>query len=237
MVMPFVSKPSVKPEKVDWGEPKGAVRHILADQSGTYAAYVLEEPPAKVTLKMKGKNSLWSHDVFLPWRYFVIRVRWDCRVSLDAPGLMYFSNSRIESADKELLRVCIFPNVWDTGNICLGYHGSLRDKSHVRVAWKTVRRVYGYLGTQWLNLYRAPIRARGLPPGCLEHVLPGRHPDTMCYMALYSQEGMLAVDWASSGRTLVTAADACLYRGDYQGAKVWNDDDVNRALKVAQVSR
>lgn len=238
--MPLISRPSESPGKVDWGKPRGSVRHIQVDPSGLYAAYVLEQPPRKVTLKMKGSRlpTGWSHDVFLPWCYFVIRVRWDTRVSFDAPGYMYFSKQRLEHVDKDHLGAVVFPNVFLDGRICLGYIGSLRDRSHVRVAWKAVRRMYSYVGNQWMMPTRPEFYTKEIQEECARghhvHSFNGRQ-DFLCSMSLLTQEEMLRINWRSTCLTIESAATLCLASGDYQGIRLWNDASVEDELsKVAR---
>jgi hypothetical protein len=198
--MPFVTHvkdPDRIPtnRKADWGVPSGRVRHI--EVKGDHAIYVIEEEPSVVPVIMKADDGYISHDVWLPWRYYVIRAYSNCRVSGRQPGYMFFANKRIESLDdRGLLKRAVFPNVYDGGGICLGYTGHVWDRTPVRAAWRAIRLLYSKPGNQWFTgdyFPRSLMMGKLLPKECDR---THRYGCTYaCYWSMASKEEVLEVAW------------------------------------------
>ena len=244
--MPFVTKYESQPPKVHWGEPRGSVRAFKESVDGIYGAYVIEQPAGKVTLKMCRKMDRveWSHEVFLPWRYFAIRVRWDGRVDLSNCGVVFFAKDRVENIDEcGVLFSAILPNVFEQGNICSGY-GSIRDRSPVRAAWRAVRKFYEIPGNQWIhgkvvpNVIIAAAEFDGTK--CFDHHFSYQaSPDFICRWSTLSQQDIASITWdgCAYGCTVKNIADLVLTRGDYQNLREFSDNDVDKILKVHEGGR
>lgn len=235
--MPFVSRHESTPVE-NWGVAKGSVRHILVESDKTHASYVIEEPPGVKSMSIVISDSKrWSHDVFLPWRYSVIRVRWDGRVSLGNCGWVYFSNKKAEDLEEKTLFPAVLPNVFQNGSICLGY-GSLWDRSPVRSAWKAVRRIYPD-SNQWIHGDVPPaIISRPRESGCLDHVCKGGLKDFLCTWSKLSEKEVSEIDWSIRKASkcfpisISSAASICSSTKVYQGEYQFDDYNMEKSLQA-----
>lgn len=240
--MPFVTKHESNPPKVHWGEPKKSLRAVVTDVNGAYGVFVLEQPAGKVTFKMENKTTKyrWSHDIFLPWRYFAIRVRWDGRVDLSNCGAVWFSNRKIEALEDSDLRSPFFPNVFESGPICSGYV-SIFDRTPLRAAWKAVRKFYEIPGNQWLSSSPVPHEIKSAETrlvACSNHYLHGNvFPDYICRWASLSLEDVLKIHWGRPYLSIKEAAARTLGKGNYQPVHELSDESVKSVLAEIEAER
>lgn len=149
--MPFATKVvhEVPPRSI-WGEPRGRVKAIHIEPSGLHAQYLLEEAPGRITLRMKIGASDYSHEVFIPWRYTLIRVNANSRVESANCGYLYYATQQMKALEDVILFPGLLPNVFEYGGICLGYYNPVIDRSPVRAAWRTLRQLYSIPFNQWM---------------------------------------------------------------------------------------
>lgn len=194
--MPFVTARLLPQAPVDWGVASGRVRHVKPDPGGLFADYVIEEAPAQVSLKMKvyEKDIFWEHKVFMPWRYYIIRVHRDLKVWGRRAGYLFFSKTRAVDLHDPCLRQAVFPNIYDKGGICLGYTHLYQDRSPIRAAWRAIRALYTTYGNQWLWDVCIPMHikylVRDLPASCSDHP-----HDYSCNWSLLTKEEVETIMW------------------------------------------
>lgn len=225
--------------KVDWGTAKGSVRLIHVEPAGEFSSYVIEEPPEMKTVAMKNSHISWSHDVMLPWRYSVIRVRWDARVSLANAGWFYYANSRVEKTSDPALFPAVFPNVFKNGSMCLGV-GGLWDRTCVRAAWRAVRRIYS-ISNQWIHTH-FPVQLSGAQRDkeCFYHVCKAGTRDPFCLLSKMSKDEIALVDWNPRKLQPISiegAASNCSLTRDYQGHYLISEEMMDGMLRESRRGR
>ena len=241
--MPFVTKekdPDYIPtnRKTNWGEPKGRVRHI--DIRGNHALYVIEEEPAKVPVKMVGRNRvMWSHEVWLPWRYYVIKVHSNCRVFGKEAGFMFFAMRRVESlGETGVLKKAMFPNIFKGSGICLGFTGHIWDKTPLKAAWAAVRMIYSKPGNQWMAMdeSNAPtiLSAKFVDQeDHSDHRLVSYGPDFSCRWAQLSREESLAIGWPYPA---YQSLEQVLKHGEwnYNSTRTFSEEEVEGLMRAQE---
>jgi hypothetical protein len=233
-LMPLFSQPvrSVQPPPVaHWGEARGRVRKIYILPDALHAIYVIEEAPAWIDLVMRGRGggAVWKHRVFAPWRYYFIRVRYDGRVDGGNAGYLFYAVDRIKDENSGGFLKPLFPNVFDSGGICLGYTTTVFDRTPVRSAWRAVRLLHSIPGNQWLSP-SVPSVIQYKRSTCDQshriHVLSG--DDYSCKWAACSDEEVMQASWDSAYSTMngIVTKDY-----NYQGRRMWDEDMLEKKLR------
>jgi hypothetical protein len=246
--MPFATSSQIScppPLDVDWGSPKGRLIHIEVDPKKEFAYFVIEKSPEKFLLKIDANKAMYgfrgkfSHFIYFPWRYYVIRVRWDTRVCGVNPGILLMTEEKItDMGTVGVFRVPYLPNVFESGSLCLGYTVSFRDRSHVRSAFRTIRYFEeipgnGFIGSRRGNFPNALLESelsRPSEPVVHSSECRGFYSSTVCKMGEMNGKAFFKYCYSNEyrGSSLMNIINVTSF--DKQNYVMLSDNDIHNVL-------
>lgn len=227
MTMPIIGERSVTQAPV-WDTPRGMLREVRPRPDGS-AIYVIEERPAYRPIVYRS----WRHRVFMPWRYFFVKVP-SRGIIRGAENLyVFFADERAETLDSPVLRHVLLPNVYRSGGICMGNSVSYASGSPLRSIIRFLREFYRTSGNYWLTdvIPKLLNQATAIPcPSCPSSD-SNIHP--VCVWSQQSPDNLKGI-WLPCEQPSINAA--LDYLGfNYAQRIVWNDNTVDRRLRILGV--
>lgn len=226
MTMPIIGERTVAQAPV-WDTPRGMLREVRPRPDGS-AVYVIEERPAYRPIVYRSSR----HRVFMPWRYFFVKVP-SRGVIRGAENLyVFFADERAETFDSPVLRHSYLPNIYNSGGICMGNSVSYASGSPLRSIIRFLREFYRMRGNYWLT-YAIPKPFTGYSKACPS--CPGSDSDVspICAWSQQSPDNLKGIWFSCNYPSINAALDNLGF--NYAQRTVWNDNTVDRRLQILGV--